>query len=93
MTASNTDTRPATSVRHWRVFDGDLPILDVSDEPGPLTSTAPPPATPVMHPFLTASALDAGHEDRLHTLLQASTSTDDFIAKLKAAGFVVKTDL
>jgi hypothetical protein len=77
-------------VRHWRVYDGDLEILEVTDQPGPLTSTAPPPPEPVMHPFLTASALDAGHEDQLRELLIAAKSTDEFITSLRRAGFRVE---
>lgn len=80
-----------TSVRHWRVYDGDLEILDVSSQPGPITSTAPPPpdGKAVMHPFLSAAALDAGHEDQLHTLLVASHSLDEFLRALASAGFRV----
>jgi hypothetical protein len=80
-----------TAPRHWRVFDGDTAILDVTDRPGPITSTAPPPpgGTPVMHPFLSAAALDAGHEDRLHTLLVAAHSLDEFLKSLTAAGYRV----
>jgi len=75
--------------RRWRVYDADLEILEVADEPGALTSTAPPGGPPVMHPFLTATALDAGHEDRLRTILLAATSTDAFIAALQQAGLRV----
>jgi hypothetical protein len=76
---------------HWRVYDGDLPILEVSDKPGPITSTAPPApgSSPVMNPFLSAAALDAGHEDQLASLLQASHLLDQFLRALKAAGYRV----
>jgi hypothetical protein len=77
--------------RHWRVFDGDLAILEVSDQPGVITSTAmpPPDAKPVMHPFLSASALDASHEDKLRTLLVAATNLDEFLRSLEGAGYRV----
>ena len=87
-----TDT-PVTSptVRHWRVYDGKVAVLEMADAPGPLTSTAPPSpdGKPVMHPFLTASALDAGHEDQLRRLLQDATSADDFVTALERAGLRV----
>ena len=75
----------------WRVYDGDLPILEVSDKPGPITSTAPlPPGTPpATSSFLSAAALDAGHEDQLASLLQSSHSVNEFLDALKAAGFRV----
>lgn len=84
-------TQDARAVRHWRVFDGDLPILELSDEPGPITSTAlpPPGSQPVSHPFLSAAALDAGHEDELRKLLEASHDVDDFVRALAAAGYRV----
>lgn len=93
---SNVTTSPppaadARGVRHWRVYDGDLAILEMSDEPGTLTSTAMPPpgAKPVTHPFLTAAALDAMHEDKLRSLLVASHTMDEFLRALEGAGFRV----
>jgi len=43
----------STDAHAWKVF-----ILDVSDAPGPILSTAglPPGAKPATHPFLSASA-------------------------------------
>lgn len=80
--------------RSWRVYDGDLEILDVTDRPGPLVSTAPlpPGATPAMHPFLSATALDASHEDRLRGLLERSHDVDEFVHLLDAEGFRVVPD-
>lgn len=77
--------------RTWRVYDGDLEILDVTDRPGPLVSTAPlpPGAAQVMHPFLSATALDAAHEDRLRGLLERSHDVDEFVRLLQAEGFRV----
>lgn len=79
------------TAHHWKVYDGELPILDVTDRPGPIISTAPPPpdGKPVMHPFLSATALDAGHEDRLRQILVASHDLDEFLRGLRAAGFKV----
>lgn len=77
--------------RSWRVYDGALEILDVTDRPGPLTSTAPlpPGAAPVMHPFVTATALDAGHEDQLRAILERARDTDELLRLLERAGFRV----
>ena len=66
-------------------------VLDVLDEPGPLTSTAlaPPGFEPPQHPFVTASARDPEAEHELREILDASASTDDFIERLRAAGYEV----
>jgi hypothetical protein len=93
--ASAPSNRSATVTPHeprsWRVYDGDVEILEVTDQPGPLVSTAPlpPDATPAMHPFLSATALDAGHEDRLRELLERSHDVDEFVRRLEAEGFRV----
>ena len=41
-------------VHAWQLFDGETLVLDVSDAPGPILSTAmlPPGMAPVSHPFL-----------------------------------------
>jgi hypothetical protein len=85
---------PTPQVHRWRVYDGSLLILDVSDRPGPLTSTAltPPGYKPVMHPFLSASAHSARHEDRLATILKSSTDLQDFLTRLRAEGFTVESE-
>jgi hypothetical protein len=88
---TSVSTQTTQSVRRWRVYDGDLVILEMADEPGLLSSTAPPPPTGhvAMHPWLTASALDAAHEDQLKRLLDQSNSVAEFIRALDAAGFRV----
>jgi hypothetical protein len=90
MTTPPQHQQPA-AVRHWRVYDGDVAILEIIDEPGILTSTAPPPPDGyrATHPFLTGHALSAAHEDRLRTLLLAANSTDEFVRALEQAGFRV----
>jgi hypothetical protein len=82
---------PAT-VPTWSVYDGDTLILTIRGEPGPITSTAmlPPGVRPVTHPFLSAAAREAGHESQLRGILDASSSLDDFLARLRAAGFRVE---
>lgn len=79
------------AVRRWRVYNGDLAILEMADEPGRLTSTALPAPTGhvAMHPWITASALDAGHEDQLRRILDGANNVDEFIRVLQAAGFRV----
>ena len=89
-------TPPAPrAAHHWKVFDRDLAILEVSDEPGPVTSTAlpPPGARPVLHPFLSAHALDASHEDQLRRLLDGAHDLDGFLRALGDAGFRVVADV
>lgn len=76
----------------WTVYDRSQLILEVSDAPGPITSTAAPPPglKPVMHPFLSAAARSAPHEHRLREILNASQDVEDFLSRLRAAGFEVR---
>lgn len=80
------------SEQRWEVFDGATLILEVSDVPGPILSTAMPPpgVKPVTHPFLSAAARSAIHEHRLREVLLASKDVEDFLERLRAAGFTVK---
>lgn len=81
-------------VARYSVYAGSELVLTLRAEPGPITSTAPPPpgGIPVTHPFLSAAARDASYEDQLGTILGASTSVDDFLARLTAAGFRVEAE-
>jgi hypothetical protein len=81
-----------TEVPMWEIYDGDDCILTVRGEPGPITSTAPPPpdGRVTTHPFLSAAAHDAGYEAQLKGILDASSSVSDFLARLRAAGFRVE---
>jgi hypothetical protein len=76
----------------WEVFDGEVLVLEVWDEPGPLLSTAAPPPDfeAPTHPFLSATAHSAAHEDRLRQLLERSTNLQEFLEALRADGFEVK---
>lgn len=67
-------------------------VLTFSSEPGIIQSTglAAPGTQPLRHPFLNARALDARHEHQLGTLLRASSSVEDFIQRLRDAGYEVK---
>jgi hypothetical protein len=89
------ETSQPTTAPTWSVWDGDARILTIVGRPGPLISTAPPPPGPaawVMHPFLSATAESALHEDRLRTLLEASTSIEDYLRRLRDAGFGVREE-
>jgi hypothetical protein len=85
-------TAPMPAERHWSVFDGNTQILEISDHPGPIVSTAelPPGQSPVTSPFMSATSRDAGHENQLYTILVASHDLDGFLAGLRAAGFDVR---
>lgn len=76
----------------WSIFDGADLVLTLTDEPGPITSTAPPPpgGRVVTHPFLSAAARDAGYENQLKALLDQSASVADYLARLQGAGFRVQ---
>lgn len=80
------------STRGWRVYDGDLLVLEIEDRPGPLTSTAPraPGSPPMLHPFLTGRARSAVHEDALRTALDGATSTPMFLDRLRGAGLTIR---
>jgi hypothetical protein len=82
------------TAHRWHVYDGATLILDVADQPGPILSTAslPPGVPPRQHPFLSASARSAVHENRLHSLLEAAKDLPGFLASLIAAGFRVEPD-
>ena len=66
-------------------------VLTVTDAPGPIVSTAvrPPAGALVRHPFLSASAYVPEEEDALRLLLDQSKSTQDFLERLRKAGYQV----
>lgn len=68
-------------------------VLEMEDRPGFLVSTAPPPPDgPVTHPWINAVALDMASEDELGTLLGESSYFDDYVARLRQAGFIVEVE-
>ena len=81
-----------TAEHKWRVYDADEVILEVSDAPGPLISTAAPPpgGRPTTHPFLSATAFSPRHEGQLRRILESATSLDGFLQGLRTAGFRVE---
>lgn len=77
--------------RSAQVFSGDQLVLSVSDTPGVLLSTAAPgPDGPPLHPFLTGQAHDPFSEGRLAELLGESGSYPDFLQRLENAGYRVE---
>jgi hypothetical protein len=86
--------KKAAMPHHWNVYDKDTLILDVSDQPGPIVSTAmlPPGEAPATNPYLSATSHDAFHENQLHGILQASHDLQSFLDGLRAAGFTVKPE-
>jgi len=85
-------SQPMPAERHWQVYDGDTLILEVSDRPGPILSTAPlpPGQAPMQCAFMSATSRDAFHENQLHQILEASKDLPSFLNGLVAAGFKVK---
>jgi hypothetical protein len=79
-------------VSTWLVWSGSDLVLTMKDGPGTLTGAAPPPPDGAVtrHPFLSASAHDAGHEARLRAVLEGATSPENFRERLRAAGYRVE---
>lgn len=82
------ETAPMNT-QSWNVYKNGRKVLTVKNEPGPITSTAalPPGKAPRRHPFLSAQALDPAEENDLGMILEESKSFEDFMARLKAAGY------
>jgi hypothetical protein len=78
------------------VYSGDRRVLTIRDEPGALLSTALPPPDPSwrppQHPFLSGSAQDANSEHALAQLLAQATSFDDYLERLRDAGYRVEEE-
>jgi hypothetical protein len=93
--AEPTSVTGSTEHRHMKrtivIYKEDRKVMTASNEPGPLISTAlPPPGyTPPAHPFLSAQAHDPSSESALRDVLERSTSFDDFLVRLREAGYRV----
>lgn len=94
--AANVASSHATaSPRRFKVYKGEVLELEIVDRPGPLVSnSAPPPVPgstpPPPHPFLSATAFVATDEGELRKLLDASSSLEEFLGKLRAKGLRVE---
>ena len=82
------------AVAAYNVWKGDRLVLTFEDRPGPITSTAlpAPGSAPVLHPFLTANARAPEEEDRIGYILSQSKDAQDFILRLRQAGYAVTAD-
>jgi|1185.fasta_scaffold256897_2 hypothetical protein len=82
--------------RTFGVWSSDRRVLTIRDEPGALLSTALPPPDPnwrpPQHPFLSGSAQDANSEHALAELLAQATSFDDYLERLRGAGYRVEEE-
>lgn len=91
--STSTVRQEPVAVRRWKVYRNDVLVLEVTDEPGPIVSTAalpPDPAfVPPTNPYLSASARHPGSESEVHRLLEQARSLEQFLALLTAAGFRV----
>lgn len=76
----------------YEVWKGGRLVLTFTDRPGVIGSTAllPPGAAPEGHSFITGDARAPEEEDNLRRVLDASKNVQDFIARLRQAGYVVK---
>jgi hypothetical protein len=82
--------------RRYGVFRDGKRVLTISDEPGALLSSALPPPDPnwrpPQHPFLSGSAQDPNSEHALAQILGEATSFDDYLERLRAAGYTAEED-
>jgi hypothetical protein len=82
--------------RTFAVYSGERRVLTIKDEPGALLSTALPPPDPnwrpPQHPFLSGSAQDANSEHALAQILADAASFDDYVERLRGAGYRVEEE-
>ncbi len=83
---------PHRTPRHFQVYKGERLVLSLEDTSGLLTSQAsPPPDGAPKHPFINARAFDIMTEGDLGEMLRDSSSFDDFLRRLIAAGFDISS--
>jgi hypothetical protein len=82
-----------TLIETYVVTKAGRAVLTVTNRPGPLVSTAllPTGGSPVMHPFLSATAHVAEEEHALRIILDQSTDFGNFLDRLRKAGYAFKT--
>ena len=84
-------TEPQAAPAAARVHLDDTLVLEVTDRPGVLLSTAaPPPEGAPDHPFVDARAFDPFTEGTLAGILGESSNYQDFLDRLTEAGFRVE---
>ena len=91
-TATRSDGGRGPTARSYDVFLGDLHVLELFEEPGPLMSCAAPPPDgqlPPRHPFLRASSRHGRYEYALYQLAWGAPDFDAFCARLRSAGYRV----
>ena len=93
--AQSNDRALASPAKTYEVLKADRLVLTVRNKPGAITSTATPPAngSPVIHPFLSATAHAATEENALHAILQQSSDFDDFLWRLGQNGYTIRERL
>lgn len=91
--AEETAVSEPAAAPSWTAYKNGQPVLRFRKGPGTLRSSALPGADGApSHPWLDAQALDPLAEDDLRKTLEASSSFDDFVARLKAAGYDVRRE-
>lgn len=82
-------------VRAYAVLKAGRVVLTIHNRPGQLLSTALLPAgsPPVEHRFLSATAYAPEEEDVLRSILEQSGSFDDFVSRLREAGYAIRERL
>ena len=80
------------SVKAYTVLKAGRVVLTIQNRPGQLLSTALPPAgsPAVQHRFLSATAHAPEEEDALRSILEKSSSFDDFVNRLRDAGYTLR---
>jgi hypothetical protein len=82
------------SATSYEVRQGEQLALRVTDRPGALVSRMAPPPAPdepvTVHPFLTATAYLPEVEGELRELLDESASTQEYLDRLRRAGYTVE---
>jgi len=81
------------AARRYLVYRDATLVLEITTEPGALVSkSAPPPRpgeSPVMHPFLSATAHVPEYEAVLRATLDRSKTLEEYVARLRSMGFRV----
>lgn len=83
-------TSKGGSVESYNVYKNNKKVLFIKNEPGIVTSDAPPPPTatpPMKHPFLSGESLDNNEAENISKLLEQAKSFNEFVELLKKNGY------